>query len=436
MPVIIICLLIAPEDLSTAALLFVTCLLMMFIGRISFKFVFLLIIMGIIGLSILVMIGSVFPDLVRVDTWISRINDFMYNTDGGYQLQQSKIAIASGEITGVGPGNSMQRNFLPFAYADFIYAIIVEEYGLIGGFTILGLYSWLLFRCTRIVTRCPKTFGAILAMGLCLNIVIQAFANIAVSVQLVPATGLTLPLVSMGGTSILFTCISLGIILSVSRYVEEAQYKQAAIEKMENASINKGYQKLKKSISSEYQKAWETGKTGFPLIDACMRCLKETGYLNFRMRAMVVSFFTHILWQPWQASSQHLSRLFLDFEPGIHFSQLQMSAGETGINLLRIYNPIKNSLSHDEDGTFIKKWVPELAHLPISFIHEPYLMTTLDQQFNNFKLGEAYPNPIIEIKHARKKASDILWNMKKDARVKEENYRILKKHTNSEKNKM
>ena len=238
MPVVIICLLIAPEDLSTAALLFVTCLLMMFIGRISFKFVFLLIIMGIIGLSILVMIGSVFPDLVRVDTWISRINDFIYNTDGGYQLQQSKIAIASGEITGVGPGNSMQRNFLPFAYADFIYAIIVEEYGLIGGFTILGLYSWLLFRCTRIVTRCPKTFGAILAMGLCLNIVIQAFANIAVSVQLVPATGLTLPLVSMGGTSILFTCISLGIILSVSRYVEEAQYKQATIEKMENASIN------------------------------------------------------------------------------------------------------------------------------------------------------------------------------------------------------
>ena len=238
MPVVIICFLIAPEDLSTAALLFVTCLLMMFIGRISFKFVFLLIITGIIGLSILVMIGSVFPDLVRVDTWISRINDFMYNTDGGYELQQSKIAIASGEITGVGPGNSMQRNFLPFAYADFIYAIIVEEYGLIGGFTILGLYSWLLFRCTRIVTRCPKTFGAILAMGLCLNIVIQAFANIAVSVQLVPATGLTLPLVSMGGTSILFTCISLGIILSVSRYVEEAQYKQATIEKMENASIN------------------------------------------------------------------------------------------------------------------------------------------------------------------------------------------------------
>lgn len=236
LPVVIVCGLIAPEDLSTAGLLFLTCLLMMFIGRISLKYVFLLILVGVMVLSILFMIGSVFPDLVRVDTWVSRVNEFVYNTDGGYQLQQSKIAIASGELTGTGPGTSMQRNFLPYAYADFIYAIICEEYGLIGGIIILGLYLWLLFRCTRIVTRCPKTFGAILSMGLCLSIVIQAFANIAVSVQLLPATGLTLPLVSMGGTSILFTCISLGIILSVSRYVEEAQYQQAALEKMEDAN--------------------------------------------------------------------------------------------------------------------------------------------------------------------------------------------------------
>jgi deoxyribodipyrimidine photo-lyase len=228
----------------------------------------------------------------------------------------------------------------------------------------------------------------------------------------------------------------------LSAFISRLRWQAHFIQKfemehtMENASINKGYRKLKKSISNEYQQAWETGKTGYPLIDACMRCLGETGYLNFRMRAMVVSFFTHILWQPWQASSQHLSRLFLDFEPGIHFSQLQMSSGETGINLLRIYNPIKNSLTHDEDGTFIKKWVPELAHLPISFVHEPYLMTVLDQQFNNFKLGEDYPNPIVEIKFARKKASDILWEMKKDARVQEENYRILKKHTNTDKTKI
>jgi deoxyribodipyrimidine photo-lyase len=205
---------------------------------------------------------------------------------------------------------------------------------------------------------------------------------------------------------------------------------------MENASINKGYQKLKKSISLEYQKAWEEGKTGFPLIDACMRCLTETGYLNFRMRAMLVSFFTHILWQPWQASSQHLSRLFLDFEPGIHFPQLQMNAGETGINLLRIYNPIKNSLEHDEDGTFIRKWIPELAHLETPFVHEPYLMTPLDQQFNNFESGVDYPNPIVEIKVARKKASDILWNMKKNTEVKKESERILRKHTLSNRNSL
>jgi deoxyribodipyrimidine photo-lyase len=205
---------------------------------------------------------------------------------------------------------------------------------------------------------------------------------------------------------------------------------------MENASINKGYQKLKKSISKEYQKAWEEGETGFPLIDACMRCLRETGYLNFRMRAMLVSFFTHILWQPWQASSQHLSKLFLDFEPGIHFPQLQMNAGETGINMLRIYNPIKNSKEHDDDGTFIKKWVPELAHLPTAFIHEPYLMTPLDEQFNNLVLGVDYPNPIVDITIARKKASDTLWNMKKNSEVKRESERILKKHTLSNRNSM
>ena len=205
---------------------------------------------------------------------------------------------------------------------------------------------------------------------------------------------------------------------------------------MENASINKGYQKLKKSISKEYQKAWEEGATGFPLIDACMRCLRETGYLNFRMRAMLVSFFTHILWQPWQASSQHLSKLFLDFEPGIHFPQLQMNAGETGINMLRIYNPIKNSKEHDDDGTFIKKWVPELAHLPTAFIHEPYLMTPLDEQFNKLELGVDYPNPIVDITIARKKASDTLWNMKKNSEVKRESERILKKHTLSNRNSM
>ena len=198
---------------------------------------------------------------------------------------------------------------------------------------------------------------------------------------------------------------------------------------MEQESINKGFQKLKKEISRSYQNAWKTGQTGFPLVDAAMRCLNETGYLNFRMRALVVSFFTHNLWQPWQAASQHLSRMFLDFEPGIHFPQLQMQAGETGTNLLRIYNPIKNSIEHDPEGTFIKKWVPELRRLETAFVHEPYLMTEMEQLFYDFKLGTDYPFPIVDIEETRKKASDILWNLRKNKTVKQESQRILKKHT-------
>ncbi|EGV43845.1 deoxyribodipyrimidine photolyase [Bizionia argentinensis JUB59] len=198
---------------------------------------------------------------------------------------------------------------------------------------------------------------------------------------------------------------------------------------MEKVSINKGYHKLKKSISDQYQSAWREGNTGFPLVDASMRCLNETGYINFRMRAMLVSFFTHILWQPWQDASKHLSQQFLDFEPGIHYPQLQMQAGETGINNLRIYNPIKNSLEHDPDGVFIKHWVPELRELDLPFVHEPYLMTTLDQQFNDFELGVNYPFPIVDLKPQRKRASDVLWNMKKNATVRSESIRILKKHT-------
>jgi deoxyribodipyrimidine photo-lyase len=205
---------------------------------------------------------------------------------------------------------------------------------------------------------------------------------------------------------------------------------------MEEASVNKGYHKLKKSVSQRYQTAWKEGQTGFPLVDASMRCLNETGYLNFRMRSMLVSFFTHILWQPWQDATHHLSQQFLDFEPGIHFPQMQMQAAETGINNIRIYNPIKNSIEHDADATFIKKWVPELAKLSTPFIHEPYLMTPLDQQFNNFELGKEYPKPIVDIKLTRKKASDILYKMREDPEVISENRRILKKHTISDRNKM
>jgi cell division protein FtsW len=231
-PVILFCALIAPSNLSTAALLFTTCFLMMFIGRISLKYVFLLMILGAVVFGGIFIIGQYFPDYFRVETWISRIKDFVYS-DGGFQIQQSKIAIAEGGMFGLGPGNSIQRNVLPYAYADFIYAIICEEYGFIGGMITLLIYLWLLIRSVSLVTRCPKTFGAMLAMGLTLNIVITAFANIAVSVKLVPATGLTLPMISMGGTSFLLTCASFGIILSVSRYVEQAFEEKKQLEKME-----------------------------------------------------------------------------------------------------------------------------------------------------------------------------------------------------------
>ncbi len=223
LPIVLVCALIMPSDLSTAGLLFLTCIMMMIIGRIHLKYIVALCFVGVFVFSMIAMIGHMENDFVRVGTWTSRVTDFFSNPDGGYQIQQAKIAIASGELWGAGPGNSLQRSFLPYPYADFIYAIICEEFGLIGGLIIIGLYLWLFWRCTVIVTKSPKAFGALLAIGLGLNIVIQAFANIAVSVHLLPVTGLTLPFVSMGGTSVLFTSVAFGIILSVSRYIELAR---------------------------------------------------------------------------------------------------------------------------------------------------------------------------------------------------------------------
>ncbi len=227
-PILIICALIAPADLSTSLLLFVTCVAMMFTGRVATRYILLLLLLGLVVFSMLILLSEAFPDIIRRETWISRVQEFVLEPEGGYQVQQAKIAIANGEWFGLGPGNSIQRNFLPAPYSDFIYAIICEEYGVLGGGLIILLYVLLFFRVTRLVTKSSKAFGAMLALGLSISLIMQAFINIAVAIDLLPVTGLTLPMLSMGGTSILFTCISFGIILSVSRYVEASSQREEA----------------------------------------------------------------------------------------------------------------------------------------------------------------------------------------------------------------
>lgn len=247
-PVILVCGLIAPANLSTALLLGASCLLLLFIGRASMKHLLVTIGVALIPLVFLVLAAISQHDRKspetttavteastqsssaltrRVGTWISRVENFMYGSedvnDDAYQVNQAKIAIARGGLMGVGPGRSTTRDFLPQAYNDFIYAIIIEEYGLIGGAFILFVYLVFLYRCIRIFKRCPYAFGAFLALGLSFTLAIQAMANMAVTVNLFPVTGVTLPLVSMGGTSFIFTCLSIGIILSVARHVEKQE---------------------------------------------------------------------------------------------------------------------------------------------------------------------------------------------------------------------
>ncbi len=241
-PVAIICLLIAPANLSTAILIGGTSILLMFIGRVSTKHILATIGVALIPVLLLTSIAvstydkeagesKKLPAILsagRIPTWISRIQTFVYSkkeddNEKMYQINQAKIAIANGGWVGRGPGNSQARNFLPHSYSDFIYAIIIEEYGLLGGAAIIFIYLLFLFRCIRIYRKCPYAFGAFLALALSFMLVIQAVANMAVNVNLFPNTGVTLPLVSMGGSSFLFTCLSIGIILSVARNVEQQE---------------------------------------------------------------------------------------------------------------------------------------------------------------------------------------------------------------------
>jgi cell division protein FtsW len=235
LPIAITCGLILPANFSTAAVLFTTCLVLMFIGRINIKYILMLIGSGIVMLALfIVIIFTVTRSTVekpsadgklsnnRIQTWRARIDNFISGkSEGNYQVEMSKIAIAGGGVLGKGPGKSTQRYLLPHPYSDFIYAIIIEEWGLVTAVIIIFLYLILLFRGIVIVNKSPKTFGGLLAIGLCFSLVFQALINMAVAVNLFPVTGQPLPLVSMGGTSIWFTSISIGIILSVSKETQD-----------------------------------------------------------------------------------------------------------------------------------------------------------------------------------------------------------------------
>lgn len=280
-PVAFTCMLIAPANLSTALLLGASCLLLMFIGRISTKHILLTIGCALIPVTFLIMAAVIKHKsgnseeevaaatttvkkekpsrlTARVNTWIGRVENFMYGSqnasdDDHYQVNQAKIAIARGGFFGKGPGNGEARNFLPQAYNDYIFATLIEEYGLLGGAFIIFIYLVFLYRSIRLFKKCPFAFGAFLALGLSFTLVIQAMANMAVNVNLFPVTGVTLPLISMGGSSFLFTCLSIGIILSVARNVEQLEGKKA----QEAAEAEKEYDDIDEEEEEEYEEVEE-----------------------------------------------------------------------------------------------------------------------------------------------------------------------------------
>lgn len=234
LPVFLIIGLILPANFSTAAIIFAMVVLLVFIGGYPFRYLAIILTTGLLLLSLFVLSAKAFPDVFpnRVDTWISRVASFVDKTDkdADYQIIKAKTAIASGGITGLGPGKSVQKNFLPQSSSDFIYAIIVEEFGLLGALVVMVVYLLLLFRLVVVAHKSSSMFAKLLVIGVGLPVVFQALVNMAVAVELFPVTGQTLPLISSGGTSIWMTCLALGIVLSVSAKREVEKNEQQAMD--------------------------------------------------------------------------------------------------------------------------------------------------------------------------------------------------------------
>ena len=193
-------------------------------------------------------------------------------------------------------------------------------------------------------------------------------------------------------------------------------------------NMNSAFDGMREKVDKKLFKAWKNGMTGYPLIDAAMRCVKETGYLNFRLRSTVVSFLTHILWQPWKPGADYLAKMFLDYEPGIHYPQFQMQAATTGIHTVRIYNPIKQSLEKDKEAIFIKNWLPELRQLPINLAHCPWEITQMEEEMYGFEYGKSYPKRIVNFEEKQRMARDKLWGTKNSNESIRQSKTILKTH--------
>lgn len=261
-PVFITLFFILPANFSTAALIFSMVIMLVFIGKYPLKYIGVILGVGIIGLLLFIFVAKTFPDAFpnRVDTWMARIDNFATEKpdEDDYQIEKAKIAIASGGLYGLGPGKSIQKNFLPQSSSDFIYAIIVEEYGIFGGLCVLGLYLLLLFRFVVAAHKANSLFGKLVVVGLGFPIIFQAMTNMAVAVELLPVTGQTLPLISSGGSSIWMTCIALGIILSVTKKEEEIAEELAEKQKREDALqklIDKQLQEEEAADLSESEQA-------------------------------------------------------------------------------------------------------------------------------------------------------------------------------------